>query len=1030
MNVSLICACKNRYEPLLISLSSWLLCEEIKEVIIVDWSSDKSLSHLTKLDSRIKVVTVFGQKYFNQPQPLNLAASLSTQDFLLKMDTDYILNPYYKFFDTYNIDETNFIYGPTNIEDKVAESSPYFKYLRGLLLVKKTNFNSVGGYNENLGKYYAWEDDELVLRLHLYGLKSQSLQYNHTVFHIPHPDKKRFENFEGDKDFENNIIQELSNYYSGDELKWQTEYLISQHHISKNMEEFKQPEHYHVESKTQWNIVQIDDQNYYAEKKMNKLENFPTTYYTTLEESEDRQNNIKTQFEYYGISPIPIISKRYSDSSDIVTGKYLPYMNPGTIGCAVSHLKAIKKWYNETDEEYGFFCEDDLSLETVQHWNFTWEEFIELIPEDADCVQLLRLKEGGNFSGFNFRRREQDDWSVTAYIITRDYAKKIIDEYCIGEEYHLEIKNQDVMPLVEYMIFNIGTTYSIPLFVEDVKFETTFAKSSDHDHELHMNTHINSYQSSIEWWKTEGKDKKISDFFAIKNNQLKKIVDYFPFFAPTGREMLKLRINLLKDHVDEFVICESNKTQSGNTIEYELERIIEELDLPKDKIKTIKLDIPNDEDLEIQEIDKHNCYDGNDNNVNSLRARVRERMQKDALLQVLQEYSDDTVFIHSDIDEIIKPSTIEYISQVARENLNVVIRVPLAHLEGRADMRVYMRETDLPKEWTGMFVATKTHLSSATPTQIRSNVFNPFPIVFLTENGQILQDLGWHFSWMGQSKIRKIKCKAFTHYDDNFDYLEASKYSNNDMDDFQDNLKIKEGEISPSGDKNTILRYYPIENLPKEIFEFEDVKEFLLPKTEESVLQSRVFTDIEELLTKYSLDTENAEHNFNLGVWYENEGHTAPAVSYYLRCAERSESNDLAYEALIRASHCYSKQGTRDLSAKCLLQQALSLCPKRPEAYFLLSKFSEVREWWTDCYNFADMGLIFSDFSLDPLITDVGYPGRYGLLYEKAVSGWWWGKVDESKNLLIQVKSDIAITSEYHHLVDNFASKIGFEVSI
>ena len=42
-----------------------------------------------------------------------------------------------------------------------------------------------------------------------------------------------------------------------------------------------------------------------------------------------------------------------------------------------------------------------------------------------------------------------------------------------------------------------------------------------------------------------------------------KIVDVFPYFDPTGRELLELRIKLLYDYVDEFVITESNRTQSG-----------------------------------------------------------------------------------------------------------------------------------------------------------------------------------------------------------------------------------------------------------------------------------------------------------------------------------------------------------------------------------------------------------------------------------------------------------------------------------
>lgn len=264
--VSVICACKNRYETLKISLNSWLNFEEIGEIIIVDWNSQNSINNLIKLDKRIKIITVKNEDYFNQPQPLNLASKLVSNNFLLKVDVDYVLNPYYNFFKEYHIQDDSFVYGPFNIKDENIENNPYFKYLRGLLYIKTKFFRTVGGYNENLGKYYAWEDDELVSRLHLYGLKSKTVQYDHNIFHIPHPDKKRFENFEGDKEYENYIVNELAKYYSGDELKYQSEYMISQYHILKNMETFPEPSHYFVESKTNWNIMQIDNQHYTAEK--------------------------------------------------------------------------------------------------------------------------------------------------------------------------------------------------------------------------------------------------------------------------------------------------------------------------------------------------------------------------------------------------------------------------------------------------------------------------------------------------------------------------------------------------------------------------------------------------------------------------------------------------------------------------------------------------------------------------------------------------------------------------------------------
>ena len=52
-----------------------------------------------------------------------------------------------------------------------------------------------------------------------------------------------------------------------------------------------------------------------------------------------------------------------------------------------------------------------------------------------------------------------------------------------------------------------------------------------------------------------------------------KVIDVFPFFAPYNEELLYLRVNLLKDHVDHFIIVESNKTHSGLPVERKFEEI-------------------------------------------------------------------------------------------------------------------------------------------------------------------------------------------------------------------------------------------------------------------------------------------------------------------------------------------------------------------------------------------------------------------------------------------------------------------------
>lgn len=739
MNVSLICACKNRYEPLSVSLSSWLLRSEIKEFIIVDWSSDESLSHLTKLDSRIKIVTVSDEKYFNQPQPLNLAASIATGDHILKVDTDYLFNPYYNFFETYSIDNNSFLSGNHDIEvfdffdgenyiidpskmsfpdmvRYVNSYSPIFKYLKGLIFVSRENFWKIGGYNENLGKYYAYEDDEICHRLELLGLQHHKIQFNYGVLHIPHPDKKRYENFEGNQDcWLDEIKQRLSsNYEDEDVLTWESEYAVAQTHIDLNRQEYPLGDEYFVPRKTNWNIVQMDDQHYYAEKIENKkLKSFPKVICMSLEESLDRQENVQRQFIEYDVEVEYLISKRFSESNDKVEGKYVYQLNAGTTGCAVSHLKAIKNWYENTNSDYGFFCEDDISLEPVQYWNFNWDQFVNNLPKDWEVIQLLTIR--NDFETFNIRERYWDDWGATAYIITREYAKKIINYYIKDDTYLLEIPGIEVMPLVESLLFLPGKTYVIPLFVEETDFDSTFSKEQDDDVNVgQKRDHYHASKTVLEWWKTQGKNKSLGELMS------------------------------------QLVIKTKQKT-----------------------------------------------------------------------------------------------------------NVNL--------------------------------------------------------------------------------------------------------------------------------------------------------------------------SDIEQLLQDYSLEPEDPQRNFDVGMWYWNQGHTAPALSYFLRCSERCDDTEnlLAYEALIMGHFCYEKQGTRDSTARTLLQHALCLLPKRPEAYFLLAKFHSKRQQWQDCYIYSSQGILFTNKELEPLKIITDYPGEYGLLFEKAMSAYWWGKGQETRRLLRRIKDNYDLNSEYYETVKNNLMQLG-----
>jgi beta-1,4-mannosyl-glycoprotein beta-1,4-N-acetylglucosaminyltransferase len=304
-----------------------------------------------------------------------------------------------------------------------------------------------------------------------------------------------------------------------------------------------------------------------------------------------------------------------------------------------------------------------------------------------------------------------------------------------------------------------------------------------------------------------------------------RVIDYFQYF--NEKELLELRINTLSPEVDQFVIAEANATFTGTPKEYTLMDTIRELGLPENKIKVIQVDYPDDLASLMQNIDvaysKHECWDPR------VLFWIRERLQRDALLSIIDEYGEDDVFIMTDCDEIIKPELIPTYSYQARNNRDKLIKIPMVSIEGRGDLRVYDLSGN-PLQWDkGPYVCTKSHLLKYTPHQLRGNFFDDMEIVHITEGGKRIEDAGWHFSWMGGYQRLVQKASAFAHAKDAFDYVKFREYNTVEMVDFMQHYIAKEGAISPSGNKETLLKKYPTENLPHFVFKLPRVKEYLLP---------------------------------------------------------------------------------------------------------------------------------------------------------------------------------------------------------
>jgi hypothetical protein len=74
---------------------------------------------------------------------------------------------------------------------------------------------------------------------------------------------------------------------------------------------------------------------------------------------------------------------------------------------------------------------------------------------------------------------------------------------------------------------------------------------------------------------------------------------------------------------------------------------------------------------------------------------------------------------------------------LARNNPENIFKADLVHLEGRADMRAYHKNSDEPREWRySLFVCMKKHAEKLGFTYIRADEFNPYRIVWpYTEGG-------------------------------------------------------------------------------------------------------------------------------------------------------------------------------------------------------------------------------------------------------------------------------------------------------
>lgn len=238
----------------------------------------------------------------------------------------------------------------------------------------------------------------------------------------------------------------------------------------------------------------------------NKLKDFYPIYWINLDGDEERKNHMENIFSQLKLNATRVsgYDGRINDLRLYLTGSFPSNVSQEEVGCVLSHLKVLKKFIEETDNEYAIILEDDVDFSIVAYWPFDWSFVLSCIPYDWDVLQLVLV----NTRCFipKLHTRLTDDFSTTAYAITRHYAKKLLKIHVHGQKYKID-NGVKPRPVADELIYNAGKTYSIPLLLYKLELGSRI-----HEENIDI-SHKPSKNKVYNFWVNQANNLTPEDFF-------------------------------------------------------------------------------------------------------------------------------------------------------------------------------------------------------------------------------------------------------------------------------------------------------------------------------------------------------------------------------------------------------------------------------------------------------------------------------------------------------------------------------------
>jgi GR25 family glycosyltransferase involved in LPS biosynthesis len=159
-------------------------------------------------------------------------------------------------------------------------------------------------------------------------------------------------------------------------------------------------------------------------------------YYINLDRSPKRYMFMETQFRQYGIRNYRRITGVDGSSLSNVKNGYVEGLGPfrnthhlskSQLGCALSHLKAIKIAY-ENGLEHVLILEDDTSLGLMPTWKKDLKQTISSLPT-WNIVKFGNTMCPDKTKGSEYYTWERHCWGTWAYLINREGMQRILETF-------------------------------------------------------------------------------------------------------------------------------------------------------------------------------------------------------------------------------------------------------------------------------------------------------------------------------------------------------------------------------------------------------------------------------------------------------------------------------------------------------------------------------------------------------------------------------------------------------------------------